>query len=245
MGKSARMQIHCPRLSLFLITAAEREEMEKVVMQSTSLASRIKAEFDERAARQKQAEQDRTRQQQEHEVRLAQFGRTCEDLKSIWGPRLEEFARQFGDTIQVTPKLTPSQREAKVVFLTDLANMTLTMTVSANPDITKLILEYDLLIIPTFIEYDRHARFEMPLDKIDRVALGKWIDDQLIACVKAYLSMQDNQHYLKWSMVEDPITKTRLLRNEAAGTIEHKGKTLYFSSSDSMREFKERHQITT
>ncbi|MBX3352878.1 MAG: hypothetical protein KF684_08075 [Phycisphaeraceae bacterium] len=214
-------------------------------MENASLSSRIKAEFDSRAARQKQAAEDRTRQEKEHETRLAQFGKTCEDLKAVWGPRLDEFAKQFGDTISVTPKITPSLREAKVVFLTDLANMTLTMTVSANPDITKLILDYDLLIIPTFIEYDRHARIEMPLDKIDREALGKWIDDQLIACVKAYLSMQDNQHYLRWSMVEDPITKTRLLRNEAAGTVEHKGKTLYFSSVDSMDEYKQRHQITT
>jgi YHS domain-containing protein len=214
-------------------------------MGDSTLGDRIKAEFDARAARVRQSEEDRARREQEGEERLRRFETLCEELKAVWRPRLDVFAKQFGDQIKVIPAITPSRREAKVVFLTDLANMTLTLSASASPDLTKLLLNYDLLIVPTFIQYDRHAMLEMPLDKIDREALGKWIDDQLMACVKVYLSMQDNQQYLTWSMVRDPITNAPMLRQDAAAMIEHKGQKVYFSSEDSLRQYKERHQITT
>lgn len=212
-------------------------------MAHATLSDRIKAEFDAREAQRAEREQRRARETKESEDRLKRFEALCEELKQVWRPKLETFATQFGDNIKVTPQITPTLREAKAVFQTDLANMTMTMSVSASPDIRNLILDYDLLIIPTFITYDRHARLTMPIDKVDRDAIGKWVDDQLVACVKAYLSMQDNQHYQTWSMVQDPITKTKLFKQDAAATIEHKGQKVYFSSVDSLSKYKERHQI--
>ena len=214
-------------------------------MSQPTLAQRIQAEFDARADQQKQREARRAQEARESEQRLGQFEALCEDLKKIWGPKLETFAAQFGDRIEVTPSITPSHREAKVTFLTDLANMTMTLSASASPDIRELILDCDLLIIPTFIQYDRHARLQMPLDRIDRDALGKWIDDQLVGCVRTYLAMHDNQHYQTWSMVQDPITKAKLFKQDAAATIEHKGQRLYFESADTLRQYKERHSIPT
>jgi YHS domain-containing protein len=209
--------------------------------ETTPLAQRIKAEFDARTQRRQAGEQEQAKQTQEREKRLAQFTKLCEDLQGVWRPRIEEFARQFGDKIKVTPTVTPSQREAKVSFLTNLANITLTLTASAGADVTKLVLDYDLLIIPVFFEYERHARLEVPLDKVDREAIGKWIDDRLIACVKAYLSVQDNEYYMKRAMVQDPITKAMLLPEDAKAKFEHAGKTYYFTSEESFRKFKEDH----
>ena len=117
------------------------------------------------------------------------------------------------------------------------------LSVSPSPDLSKLILEYDLLIIPIFFNYERHAKLEMPLDKIDKAAVGKWIDDQLVSCVKAYFSMQENEIYVRRAMVEDPVTKVKLLREDAKGTLEHEGRTLYFSTEDSLRKFKEKVQL--
>jgi YHS domain-containing protein len=212
-------------------------------MPEASLSQRIKAEFEARDQRRQTAEQDRAKESDEREKRLAQFTRTCEDLKAVWGPRFEEFAKQFGDRVKVTPTITPSQREAKVAFLTDLANMTLTLTATPSADATKLVLTYDLLIIPIYFDYERNSRLEMPLDKIDRAAVGKWVDDRLVSCVKAYLSIQDNEFYLKRAMVEDPVTKARFLKEKAAATLEHNGKTVYFSAKDSVQKYKDQHQI--
>ncbi len=215
----------------------------RIMADAAPLAQRIKAEFDSRDQRLKSAEQDRAKESEQHEKRLALFTTTCEGLKAVWRPRFEEFAKQFGEKVKVIPSVTPSQREAKVQFLTDLANVTLRLTVAPSPDVSKLVLDYDLLIIPIYFDYDRHARLEMPLDKIDKDAVGKWIDDQLVSCVKAYLSIQDNEHYIKRAMVEDPISKARFLKEDAKAKLEHDGRTVYFGSEDSLRQYKQRHQI--
>jgi YHS domain-containing protein len=212
-------------------------------MGSESLSQRIKAEFDGSAQRAKSTQQSREKESKDREARLSQFAKTCEDLKSVWRPRLEEFAKQFGEKIKVTPTLTPSLREAKVNFLTELATVTLVIRVSASPDVSKLILDYDLLIIPVYFEYERNARLEMPLDKIDRDAVGRWIDDRLVACVKAYLSVQENEYYLRRAMVEDPITKAQFMPQDAAAKLDHEGRTIYFASDETFRQYKEKLQI--
>jgi YHS domain-containing protein len=209
-------------------------------MTQTSLAQRIKAEFDAHLQRQKRAEEEHARESHERDQRLGQFIRTCDDLQTGWRASVEEFASQFGDKIRVTPSLMPSLREVKVVFLTDLASITLTLSASPSEDVRKLVIDYDLLILPIFFEYDRHARLEMPLDRIDREALDRWVEDRLISCVKAYLSIQNNEFYLKRATVQDPITKARFLRGDAAATLDHNGQTLYFSSQDTLRQYKEK-----
>lgn len=208
-----------------------------------SLGERIKAEFEAREQRKKAEQTDRAKREQEREKRLEKFTKVCDDLKEVWRPRLDEFAKQFGDKIKVQPTITPSMREAKVVFLSDLATVTLTLSVSANPDVTKLVFDYDLLILPVFFDYERHARLETPLDKIDRDAIGKWVEDQLVSCVKAYLTIQDNEHYQKRSTVEDPVTKKRFMRGEAVATLEHKGQRYFFNTQESLREFKQTHGV--
>lgn len=210
---------------------------------TASLAQRIQMEFDARAQQKQATEQQRLKAEEDRKKGLEKFGQVCDELRSVWRPRLEEFAKQFGDKIKVTPTVSPSQREAKIVFLTNMATMTLTLSVTPSPDLSRLILEYDLLIIPIFFNYERHAKLEMPLDKVDKATLGKWIDDQLISCVKAYFSMQENEIYAQRAMVEDPVTKVKLLPEDAKGTLQHEGRTLYFSSEDSLRKFKEKLQV--
>lgn len=211
--------------------------------ETTPLGARIKAEFDAQSQRAKTTEQEQARNAEERESRLAQFGKACDDLAGVWRPRIEEFAKQFGDRIKVTPTVTPAMREARAVFLTDMASMTLTLTVAPDLEVRNLVLDHDLLIVPMYIEYDRHARLEMPLDKIDRDAVGTWIDDRLISCVKAYLAMQENKLYQERAMVEDPITKTRFMPDKAAATLEHNNRTVHFASQESLREYKRLHEL--
>lgn len=207
-------------------------------MAATSLADRIKAEFEARDQRRRSAEANRAKESQGREARLQQFTRACDELKSVWRPKLEEFARQFGEKIKITPSVTPQFREAKAVFLTDLATMNLSISVAPDEEVTKLVVDYDLLIIPIFFEYERHARFETPLGKIDRAALEAWFDDRLLSCVRAYLTMQDNENYVKRAMVEDPISRKKLLREDAAVTLEHQGQKYFFESQDTMKQYK-------
>ncbi|MCW5767691.1 MAG: hypothetical protein KIT19_03335 [Phycisphaeraceae bacterium] len=212
-------------------------------MSSGTLADRIRAEFDAREARQKAAEADRAKSQEAHEGGIEKFKSACDDLQAVWKPKFQEFAKQFGDKIKITPVVSPEQREARCTFLTELATMTLTVGVSASPDATKLVLDYNLLIVPTYFDYERHARMEMPLNSIDKNAVGAWLDDRLVSCVKAYLSMQDNEYYLRRVLVEDPITKAKFLKEDAAASIEHKGATVYFASEQSKKDYMAKHEI--
>ena len=84
-----------------------------------TLAQRIKAEFDARTERLKTAQQEQLQHSQEREGKIARFNSACDDLKEVWQPRFAEFGKQFGEKIKITPVIQPSQREAKVAFLTE------------------------------------------------------------------------------------------------------------------------------
>jgi len=210
---------------------------------TASLGERIKAEFASRTLRTQTAKEEQAKAVQQREAGLKQFSAACDRLSKVWRPRLEEFAKQFGEQVKTTPTITPGQRQAKFHFVTDLASVSLTLTASPSPDLTMLVLDYDLSIIPMLLEYPRYAKLEVPLDKIDENAVGAWIDDRLVSSVKTYLSLQDNQYYLKRLTVEDPVTKAKFVQGDAAATLEHEGKTYHFASEATLKQFKEKMQI--
>ena len=72
----------------------------------SDLEQRIKAEFDARAAKRQETEQAHAKQSEQREKRLEQFTKICDDLKAIWKPRFEEFAKQFGERVKITPTVT-------------------------------------------------------------------------------------------------------------------------------------------
>ncbi|MCI0631409.1 MAG: hypothetical protein L0Y44_12235 [Phycisphaerales bacterium] len=203
----------------------------------------MRAEFDSRDARIRDLQEEQVQKFQDRERRLEQFARTCEELKGIWGPRLQAFAEQFGQKVKVTPKVTPSARDVTMVFMTELANVHLTLSATTDHDISKLVLDYDLQIIPVLMEFEHHARLEQPLDQIDREAIGAWIDDRLIDFVKTYLSLHENEYYLKRHMVQDPVAGVRFPKYAAAATLEWQGKTFYFIGEQTLDEFKRREAI--
>lgn len=211
---------------------------------SVSLSDRIKAEFAAVQQRQQATQQEKEKKAQEQDQAIATFDKTCEQLKAIWQPKIQDFAKQFGDGIKVTPSITPSLREAKMTFLTDMATVSLTISVALSPDLSKLVCEYDLFIVPIFFQYERNARFETSVSKPDTAALGAWLDDRLVDCVKVYLNMQENEIYIKRSMVEDPITKTKLRREDAKEKLEHDGQTFYFTSKETFDDFKKKHLLS-
>lgn len=207
------------------------------------LSNRIRAEFDASARRKADSEAAREEESRRRADRLAQFDRVCEEMKSVWGPRFEAFAKQFGDRLQITPRLEPGKREAAILFQTPMANMTLTLTASPNADVSSLVLNYDLLVVPAYFEYERYSRMETPLASPDRDAVGRWIDDCLVSCVRVYLTMRENEFHVRRAMVEDPITGKRMLPEEAGASLTAHGTTRYFESEASLQRYKDKMQI--
>jgi hypothetical protein len=170
---------------------------------------RIDAEF---AAANQRVEQIKTQRVQEFEgrqQRLEKFGQVLEGLREVWRPRLEALAQKFGERVDVHPHVEPGRRSASFAFQSDLARIDLRFAVAPDPDVRNLVFSYDLEIIPILMKFDSHDETECPLDAVDKTALGKWFDDRIVSFVKTYLSLHENQYYLKAHMVEDPIAKVK------------------------------------
>jgi YHS domain-containing protein len=209
----------------------------------TKLISRIDAEFSELERKIKHAQTEGLERHQERQRRLSEFERRLETLADIWRPRLEALISRFGDRAKVTPRLTASSREAEIDFQSDLARIRLRLSATTDHEVRKLILDYDLEIIPTLTQFEAHAQAEWPLDALDERLLGDWVDDRIVSFVKTYLSLHENEHYLKENMVADPIAGVRFPKFAAAGSVEVDGKTYHFINVETQREFEAAHDI--
>ncbi len=205
----------------------------------TNLVERIDAELAALAGRVRQAERDRAQEQKEREERLEQLHATLESMRDIWKPRLETLIQRFGDRVKATPRLTPSTREGLFEFQSKLARIRLKFSASTDRDVRKVILAYDLEIIPVLIRYETHSELEFPIGKVDRQAVARWIDDRIVDFVRNYISLHENQVYLEEFMVEDPVSHVRFPKFAAGATLERDGKTYYFVDEATRRQFEQ------
>ena len=204
------------------------------------LSSRIDSEID--AAKQKVAklQSQYVEQFQERRARLERFEKLLEGLRDVWRPRLEALAEKFGKRVQVRPVVKPERREASFEFESNLAQIRLRFAVRPDSDVRNVVFSYDLDILPILMKYESHSEFEQPLEAIDNGKLAAWIDDRIVGFVRTYLSLHENEYYLKDHMVEDPVAKVRFPKYAAGATLEHKGKTIYFLSEETRREFEQK-----
>lgn len=207
------------------------------------LVSRIDSEF---AALDKQIKEFQSEQVHVYEgrqQRLEQYRKVCEQLRGVWTPRIEALARRFGDKVKVTPRVTPSLREAKMDFSTPLAEMVLRFTATTDQEVRNLVLDYDLHILPILMKYEKHAQLELSLDAPNPETIAKWIDDRIVDFVKTYLSLHQNEFYLKGHLVTDPITGTQFPSYAAAATLEWEGKTYHFIGEETRKAFADKKGI--
>ena len=201
------------------------------------LMDRIDAEFTAADQRVQQLKTQKVEEFQGRQQRLEKFGQILEELREVWRPRLETLAKKFGERVNVMPHIGPGRRSASFAFQSDLARIDLRFAVAPDPDVRNLVFSYDLEIIPILMKFDSHDETEFPLDAVDKTALGKWFDDRIVNFVKTYLSLHENQFYLKGHMVEDPIAKVKFPKYAAGATLEVGGKTLYFIDESTLQEF--------
>src|SRR5262249_30611289 len=208
-----------------------------------SLASRIDAEFSVVEQKVKKFQTEQSEIHKQREKRLEQLGKVFDELRDIWRPRLELLAKKFEGRVQATPRIVPSTREVAFDFQSRLARVRLKFSAFADRDIQKLILSYDLDIIPVLMRFKHHDEVEFPVDRVDKVAVARWFDDRVVEFVQTYFSMGENEIYLKDYMVEDPIAHVSFPKHAAATTIELQGRKYYFIGEETRREFEKQHKI--
>ena len=208
-----------------------------------SLGRRIDAEFTAAAEKIRQFQIEKVGEHKARQKRLERLGRIFEELRDIWRPRLELLADKFKDTVKVTPKLSPSRREAVFEFRSSLAHVYLKFSAHTDWEVRTVILSYDLKILPALMQFTPHAGVEFALGAVDKNAVAVWIDDRIVEFVQAYLSMNDNEAYLKEHMVQDPVALVRFPSFAAAATLEWNGQKYYFLAEETRREFADVHNI--
>ncbi len=210
---------------------------------SNTLAGRIDAEFAAVQEKVRTFHTEQAEESQQRQKRLEQLGQVFDQLRDVWGPRLELLVKKFGDRVQATPRIVPSTREVTLKFESRLARVSLRLSASTDREVRKVILGYDLEIIPVLMRYKPHAEVEFPLDAVDREVAAKWFDDRIVEFIQTYLSMGENEIYLKEYMVEDPVAHVRFPSMAAGATLEWQGKKLYFISEETRREFEKQQGI--
>src|SRR5262249_23322554 len=155
----------------------------------TNLLDRIDKEFTALEDKLKTGLKEKVEAGKERQQRLEIFNKTLDDLKAIWGPRLDALVKRFGKKVEVTPRFIPATREATFEFQSKLARIRLKFSVSADRDIQNIVLAYDLEIVPSFMEYERHSETTFPVAAVDKNALTKWVDDRIVGFVRTYLSL--------------------------------------------------------
>jgi YHS domain-containing protein len=208
-----------------------------------SLASRIDAEFTAVEEKMKTFQAEQVGQHQQRQQRLEQLGKVYDQLRDIWKPRLELLVQKFGDRVQTTPRIVPSTREVTFLFQSKQARVRLRFSATTDRDIQKVILSYDLEIIPVLIRFKAHDEVEFPLNAVDKDAVAKWFDDRIVDFVQTYFSMGENEIYLKDQMVEDPIAHVRFPKVAAATTLEWQGQKFYFIGEETRQEFEKQQGI--
>lgn len=206
------------------------------------LAGRIDAEFSAFADKIKTSQAEQLQAYQERQKRMERLGMVFDELREIWKPRLEVLVKKFGDQVQVAPRVVPSTREATFSFQSKLAQIRLTFSATTDRDVTKVILTYDLSIIPVLMQFDGHSECEFPLDAVDPEAVATWVDDRIVSFVMTYMALHEQDQYLKDHMVEDPVIGVRFPQFAAGASLELNGKTYYFVGEETRREFEKRQE---
>jgi YHS domain-containing protein len=211
-------------------------------MKSTQeLAESIDTAFASMEARRKQFQEVETHKHEEWNQRLSQLGVEFDTLRDVFQPRLDLLIRKFGERMTATPKLTQSTREIQLDFHSEVARIRLRFQGTTDHDIRKLILNYDLEIIPILMQFDSHATLEMPLDAIDYEAAVRWADERILSFVQTYTALHENPYYLHDQMVTDPVSGTTFPKLAAGAKLERDGRTYYFVSETTRREFEQKH----
>jgi YHS domain-containing protein len=208
----------------------------------SGLLERIDAEFSALKDKIKKAQDEQVQEHKDRQQRLAAFEKELATLPEVWKPRLEALVQRFGDRAKATPVLESSTRSVSMDFQSELAKIRMRLSAATDQDVRNLILNYDLSILPALMQFDSHQQAEWPLNAVDRKAIGDWVDDRIVSFVKTYLSLHENEYYLKEHMVSDPVAGVRFPKYAAASTLEWGGKTYYYIGDETRREFEASHR---
>jgi YHS domain-containing protein len=213
---------------------------------SDDLSRRLDAVRDEARARVKGFQDQAEATHQEIRERFQKFLPVAARIVAIAREKLEKLKERLNFDVIGSELETDRlySRTATLHVKSVLAGVIrVTFRLSHDSDVRLILLDYDLEIIPIFFRYNPHSRLELPLAAFDEEAVGRWLDDRIVEFANAYMEMHSTKQYQERAMVSDPIAGISFPKYFAATTLEQDGKTFYFVSDETRREFVERHGL--
>jgi YHS domain-containing protein len=208
------------------------------------LIKRIDQEIAAETERQKSDWTRLERANREREVRLQRYEADAKHIIELVKPRLDAFIERFKAVVKAEPMVREHTRAVNLTFAATVANATLRFEVFPEKDGNSIRLECTQEIIPKLVRYDKQSAMEFPLGGVEDDAVVQWLDDRILAFVKAYIALvrQDAalQEQFKDLFVEDPVARIRFPKYLASSTLERDGRTYYFVDEETRREFENR-----
>jgi len=205
---------------------------------SDTLTTRLDAEFAATRERIRWMREESIRVSAATHTRFETFTRLRERIQELAAPRLKQLQERFPE-VKAAPVSSPHGDSLLLRLDSDVAKITVAFSLSHDGDLAKAILDYDLEILPVFVQFDSHARLEVALDSpaYDYDKIGQWFDDRIVGFVHTYLAIQFIRQYQGENMVTDPVTQISFPRAVAQASLEYQGKTYCFLSEETRREF--------
>ncbi|QDV78408.1 YHS domain-containing protein [Botrimarina mediterranea] len=108
------------------------------------------------------------------------------------------------------------------------ATVELQMGVTPDERIEKVVVYYDLSILPIFMKFQKHDQVIWDLDDVDEEAFTSWVESHLVSFLETYLRIEEVDQYQQGSLCTDPVCGMRIRKSAAAATANYDGATFYF-----------------
>ena len=179
---------------------------------------------------------------QQRQQRFAEeFVPAVAKVREIFAPRSDVLIARFKDIIHVQADVRDDFSKVAFSFDSSLARVTLRFDFVHDEEVRKIILVYDLEILPILMKFENHSTLEVPLGDVDEQAVTEWLESRMISFVRSFVELNENQIYLNDQMVDDPVARIRMPKAVARETLNFEGRTYYFLSAETRREFQKRH----
>jgi YHS domain-containing protein len=179
--------------------------------------------------------------QQAYEGRKARyqtFLKLMEELRGVAKARLEKLAERC--KFEAVPAEDADGKNVLLKFQSPVARVQLRLAATHDTEVRNLVLVYDLEILPLYVKFNPHSELQIPLEKADRATVENWLDDRLIEFAETYVTIHFNDQYHQDHMVTDPVANVRFPKSYVHSSLEKEGKTYYFISEQTRREFERR-----
>jgi YHS domain-containing protein len=211
------------------------------------LSGRLDAVIGEAQGRVKAFQSAAEESHRELRERFQKFLPIAEQITALAREKLGRLTERLAFEVKPTHTQTDQfyARSVTLEVKSELAGVIrLSFRLGHDRDVTQVMLDYDLEIIPIFFRFNSHDHLDFPLEGYDEAAVSQWLDDRIVDFANAYLELHLTKQYQDRVLVTDTVAGISFPKYFAASTLDHNGTTYYFVSDETRREFEKQQGLT-